>query len=110
MVWERFACTSQSSTSAEYRTFGYYHPGADIAQPPSPYYSDDNPLSNHLCLSERNIHLIILMDLIFLLITGMITMMILYLIAIQCENDYIMQEFMNVFCENLLYYTFILIF
>ena len=35
------------------------------------------------------------MDLIFLLIAGMITMMILYLIAIQCENDYIMY----VFCE-----------
>ena len=38
---ERSASTSQTSASAQYRSFGYYHPGADIAQPPPPYYSDD---------------------------------------------------------------------
>ena len=39
--FETSASPSQSSTSAEYRDFGYYHPGVDIAQPPQPYYSDD---------------------------------------------------------------------
>jgi len=39
--FERSTSTSQTSTSAEYRDFGYYHPGVDIAQPPPPYYSDD---------------------------------------------------------------------
>jgi len=38
---ERFASASQTSTSIEYQSFGYYHPNTDIAQPPSPYYSDD---------------------------------------------------------------------
>ena len=31
---ERYASTSQSSISAKYRGFGYYHPGADIVKPP----------------------------------------------------------------------------
>jgi len=39
------------------------------------------------------------MDPIFLLIVRMITMTILCLITIQCGNGYIMQVFMNVFCE-----------
>ena len=38
---ERSASTSQISISAEYQDFGYYHPGADIVQPPLKYYSDD---------------------------------------------------------------------
>ena len=38
---EKSASTSQISTSAEYRGFGYYYHGADIAQPPPPYYSDN---------------------------------------------------------------------
>ena len=38
---ERPASTSQTSTSTEYQDFGYYHPGAHIAQPPPPHYSDD---------------------------------------------------------------------
>ena len=57
-------------------------------------------IPNHLCLLKHSsIHPIILMNLIFLLIAGMITMMIFYPIAIQCGNDYIMHVFMNVFCE-----------
>jgi len=59
-----------------------------------------HPLANHLCLLEHSsIHSIILVDPIFLLIAVMITMMILYLIAIRCGNDYIMHVFMNVFFE-----------
>jgi len=38
---EKSASTSQTSTSIEYRSFGYYHPGANSAQPSSSYYSDD---------------------------------------------------------------------
>ena len=38
---EKSASTSQTSTSAEYQDFGYYHPSADIAQPPPPYYYDN---------------------------------------------------------------------
>jgi len=37
---ERSVSTSQTFTNIGYRGFGYYHPGADITQPPS-YYSDD---------------------------------------------------------------------
>ena len=96
---ERSASTSQTSTSAEYRGFEYCHPDADIVQPPLPYYSDDTSFIQSSLPSEAsNIHLIILMDPIFLLIAEMITM-ILYLIAIQCGNNYIIHVFMNVFCE-----------
>jgi len=59
-----------------------------------------HPLPNHLCLPEHSsIQPIIRMNPIFLLIAGMITMMILYLITIQYGNGYIMQVFINVFCE-----------
>ena len=34
-----------STGNAEYRGFVYYDHGADIAQPPSPYYSDDGSSS-----------------------------------------------------------------
>ena len=62
-----------------------------------------DPLPNHLSLPDQtNIHTIILMKTIYLislLITGMITMMILCLIAIQYGNDYIIHVFMNIICE-----------
>ena len=94
----------------EYRDFGYYHLGADIAQLSSPCYSDGtSSTQSSLPTGAQQHSSIILMDLIFLLITGLATMMILSLIAIQCENDYIMQVFMNVFCE-IYSYAFILIF
>ena len=97
---ERSASTSQTSTSTEYRCFGYYHPDADIANRHRHITLIIHTLLNHLCLLEHSsIHPIILMDPVFLLIAGMITMMILYLITIQCENNYIMHVFMNVFCE-----------
>jgi len=43
---DQYSSTDYSSTvkystsSTEYRGFGYYHHGADIAQPLLPYYSD----------------------------------------------------------------------
>jgi len=62
-----------------------------------------DPLTNHLSLLDQpNIHIIILVKTIYLislLSARMITMMISCLIAIQCGNDYIMQVFMNAFCE-----------
>ena len=52
-----------------------------------------DPLANHLSLPDQtNIYTIILMKTIYLislLIAGKIAIMILCLIAIQCENDYI---------------------
>jgi len=52
-----------------------------------------DPLANHLSLLDlTHKHTIIFMKtihLVFILIAGIMIMMILYLIAIQCENDYI---------------------
>jgi len=62
-----------------------------------------DPLANHLSLANQsNIHIIVLMEtiyMIYLLIAEIITIMILCIVAIQCENDYIMQIFMDIFCE-----------
>jgi len=92
-----------STTSIEYRDLGYYYHRVDIAQPSPTYYSDDRASNQSLSLPDQtNIHTIIFMKTIYLislLIVGMITMMIWCIIAIQCENDYIMQIFTNVFCE-----------
>ena len=46
--------------------------------------------------------------LVSLIIAGIIMIMILYFIAIQYKNDYIMQVFMHVFCE-IDYYICILV-
>jgi len=58
-------------------------------------------LANHFSLPDQtNIHTIILIEIIYLislLITGMIMMRFCASSQIQCENDYIMQVFMNVF-------------
>jgi len=45
---ERSASISQTSTNAKYQSFGYYNPGADIAQPPPSYYSNDTSSTKSL--------------------------------------------------------------
>ena len=83
-----------STSSAEYRGFGYYHHGADIVQFSASYYSDAGFSSqSHLSLLDlTHKHIITLMEIIHLvsiLIVGIMITMILCFITIQCENDYI---------------------
>ena len=69
-------------------------------------------LANHLSLQDlTHKHIIILMEtiyLVFILFAGMMIMMILCLLAIQCGNDYISRYLWIILC-NLLYYACILI-
>ena len=71
-----------------------------------------DPLANHLSLQDHtHKHIIIFMETIYLvsiLIEEMMIMMILYLLVIQCENDYISRYLWIILC-NLLYYACILI-
>ena len=102
---ERFASTSQTSSAQNIEVLGIIT--VLILRNRHHYITlMIHPLPNHLCLlKHNNIHPIILMDPIFLLIAEMITMMIFCLTAIQYGNDYIIQVFMNVFCE--IYYIYI---
>ena len=92
-----------STSSTEYRDFGYYHYGADIAQHPPPYYSDVRPLANHLNLLDlTDKHTIILIEtihIVSILIAGIMIMMSLYLIGIQCGNDYISRYLLMYFVQ-----------
>ena len=96
---ERSACTSRTSTSARISRFWVLSSWCWYCTTVIAIYSDGtSSTQSSLPTGARQHSSIILMDL-FLLITGMTTMMILSLIAIQCGNDYIMQVFMKVCCE-----------
>jgi len=72
-----------------------------------------DPLVNHLSLQDLTYkHIIILIETIYLvsiLIARMMIMMILYLLVIQCWNDYISRYLCIILC-NLLYDAYILIY
>ena len=86
-----YSSTGEYSTSiTEYRSFGYYHHGVDIAQPLPPYYSDSESSDQSLSLQDlTHKHIIILMKTICLVSILIARMMILCLLVIQCGNDYI---------------------